>query len=168
MSNFKRFVIVLLLGLLAIALQGTVLKAVLPDYLVPNFVLVLVVFLGFFEVRISSLFLAFLLGLELDLASGLLIGPWSGSFVVVFLLLALMAQRIFVESIVSVLVSIFFASLVSDLVYFILIYRLEPAVYQAFLHSLIGAVVNTLFAPPVFVLLRKILIRKDKRLSAYR
>jgi rod shape-determining protein MreD len=168
MSDFKRYILVLLLGLLAIALQGTILKAILPDYLVPSFVLIIVVYLGFFEVRLSSLFLVFLLGLELDLASGLLVGPWSGAFVVVFLLLALLAQRIFVESIVSVLVAVFFASLTSDLVYFILIYRLEPAVYQVIFHSIVGAMVNSLFAPPVFILLRRVLIRKDKKFSAYR
>ena len=123
MVQFKRYIVVLLIGLAAIAIQGALLTMMVPEYLVPNLVLILVVFLGFYDVRLSTLFLVFLLGLQFDLASGVLIGPWAGAFVVVFLLLAFMAQSIFIESVVSVVISVFVASLVSDFIYFILIYE---------------------------------------------
>ena len=66
MLDNRRSVLVLILGLIAIFIQGTVLREVGPSWVVPNLLVILVVFLGFFEASFRGATLAFLLGLELD------------------------------------------------------------------------------------------------------
>lgn len=157
MFNAQRMLVVLLMGLAAIALQGTLLKSLLPEYLMPNLILIIVVFLGLHEVSIFGLLLVFALGLLLDLSSGVLLGPWSGAFVVVFLLLALLAQHIFLDSLLTIVLGVFFASLVSDVIYLILIYKFQPATQQVASSSLLGALTTVLAGPPLFGALRRLI-----------
>ena len=48
MNSWKRSLIILFLGLLALLIQGTLIKAILPPAVVPNLLLILLVFLAFF------------------------------------------------------------------------------------------------------------------------
>lgn len=116
MSLPKRVIYVLLLTLLGIFLQRSVLAALLPEWLgVPNLVLVITVVFAFYESSHVGAVLAFVCGLLFDMSSGGLLGPWAGSLVLVYFLVAIFAQRLFVDSYLSVAVLFFCAAVVSYL-----------------------------------------------------
>ena len=71
------------------------LKLVSPNIIVPNFILIMVICLGFNLVTPGAATLAFSLGLVFDLYSGVLLGPWAGTFVLVYVILSLLSQRLY-------------------------------------------------------------------------
>ncbi|MFM1847618.1 MAG: hypothetical protein RL417_1092 [Pseudomonadota bacterium] len=162
MLDTRRSVLVLILGLIAIFIQGTVLREIAPAFVVPNILLIVVVFLGFFEASLRGATLTFLLGLELDFANGLLVGPWAGAFIVSFGILASLSQRIFVESPLAAVVAAFGSSLVSSLVYFTLVYEFHPRVTVMVPFSILEAGMNAALAPIVFVFLRTVLFPRSR------
>ncbi len=158
----------LLFAFFSLVLQGVVLHAALPAYMIPNFVLVLVVFIGFYEVSVLGVVLAFLCGILFDLFSGTLIGPWSGSFVFIYVLLALFAQRLFTHSKSTVIISVFIANIISTTLYFALLYQFQPLRGSLFSVSVIESLSSAVVAPFVFMLLNRILIAKaPSRSSRY-
>ena len=154
----RRISLTLLFGLLSILIQGTLIKALFPGAVVPGLLLVLVVFLAFFETSVLGVILAFLLGIEYDMCSGLMIGPWAGAFVVVFGVVASLSQRIFVESPVAVMVTVFLSSLFSNFVFLLIVLqvRYTNAVFgwAFFVEALLSAAVCV----PLFSLYRKFLV----------
>ena len=162
MLDTRRSLLMLILGLIAIYIQGTVLREIGPSWVVPNLLIIMVVFLGFFEASIRGATLAFLLGLELDFANGLLVGPWAGAFVVSFGILASLSQRIFVESPVAAMFAAFGSSIVSSLVYLTLVYEFHPAVTAMVPFSLLEAVINAVLAPFVFGFLKVIFATRSR------
>lgn len=154
MLDTRRFLLFLAIGFVAIFIQGTVIREFAPNAVVPNFLLGMVVFLGFFEATVRGASLAFLLGLQLDFASGVLVGPWAGAFIVSFGILASLSQRIFVESPLASVVAVFASSLVSNIVYFVLVYEFHPSVTEVAPFSLVEACLNAVCAPLVFAVLR--------------
>jgi rod shape-determining protein MreD len=151
---------VVAMAFIGLVLQGSVLHAFLPAYLIPNFLLVIVVFLGFFEVSALGVILSFFIGLLFDLFSGALIGPWAGSFVFVYALLAIFAQRLFIHSISTVMISVFVANLISTGIYLALLYQFQPIRTGLLSISLIESFVSALIAPPLFALCRILLLSK--------
>ena len=162
MLDTRRSLLVIILGLIAIFVQGTVLRAIGPAWVVPNLLVIIVVFLGFYESSVRGATLAFLLGLELDFANGLLVGPWAGAFVVSFGILASLSQRIFVESPLAAVIATFACSIVSAVVYFTLVYEFHPAVTIIVPFSVAEATLNALLAPVVFGVLRTVLLRQAR------
>lgn len=162
MSQLRRFFLFLFLGFIAILVQGTFLRSLFPGYLVPNLLIVLLVYLGFYESNALGAVLAFLLGLQLDLCSELLLGPWAGSFVVVFCVLTLLSQRIFVESILVVFLACGLASLFCSLLYLSLIYEFKPVGSQVWSLLLTEAVLTGAVGPLVFYPLRRGLRGKER------
>lgn len=162
MSSVKRFFLILFAGVVTIILQGTVLKPLLPAILVPNLLIVLVVLLAFHEVSVFGVILAFLLGLELDIYTGLLLGPWAGSFVAAYLVFSTFSQRLFLESAFAAGFIVALASVLSNLVYLILVFEFSPVRAAAFWEVLTEALVSGICAPPVVYVLRKFLKRKER------
>ncbi len=159
----KRTALILLLGLVAVWVQGGVLRSIVSDNgIVPNLILILVVYLAFYEANPFGALLAFLLGFEFDLLSGVRLGPWAGSFVLLFGLLSCFAQRIFVESLLATAVVVFFSSLVVSLVYFLCTYELHPLSSSRGGYILIEALLTAVLAPIVFKLLRLIVRRREQ------
>lgn len=146
----------ILFSFFGLILQGVVLHSVLPAYLIPNFLLIAVVFLGFHEVSVFGVVLAFVCGLMFDLFSGVLIGPWSGSFVFVYALLALFAQRLFTRSRFTVMLSVFLANVIATALYFALLYQFQSIEGRLFSISLVESLSSSLAAPLVFSLLGRL------------
>ena len=162
MLDTRRSLLVLVLGLIAIFIQGTVLRAISPAWVVPNLLVIIVVFLGFYEASVRGATLAFILGLELDFANGLLVGPWAGAFVVSFGILASLSQRIFVESPLAAIIAVFACSIVSAIVYFTLVYEFHPAVTVIVPFSVAEAALNAVLAPFIFGVLRMALLPRTR------
>jgi hypothetical protein len=94
----QRTMFLLLAALVAVTIQSTLLHFGLPAPLLPQLGVVLVVFLGFHDISIRGAVLAFVVGLMLDLSTGILVGPWAGALVSVYGGLALLSARLFSES----------------------------------------------------------------------
>ena len=156
------------LSFFGLILQGSIFPAFMPSYLIPNFLLILVVFLGFFEISALGVALAFFIGLFFDLFSGTLIGPWAGSFVFVYALLAIFAQRLFIHSISTVMVSVFIANVVATGIYLALLYQFQPIRTGLLSVSVIESLVSALVAPPLFALCRVLFLSKVDKGVAHR
>ena len=107
----------LAVGIVALVFQVTLRHLGIPESFVPQIMVLLVVSLAFSEVNAFGCFMAFGLGLLLDLSSATLIGPWAGAFVVVFGALAVVSQRLFIDSSVASIVISFLAVTITDLLY---------------------------------------------------
>lgn len=154
----RRILLTLVFGLLSILIQGTLIKALFPGAVVPGLLLVLVVFLAFYETSVLGVLLAFLLGIEYDLCSGLVIGPWAGAFVVVFGVVASLSQRIFVESPAAVMVTVFLSSLLSNLVYLLIVLQIRHASVSFGWIFFFEALLTAVICVPLFALYRKLLV----------
>lgn len=162
MNKLLYTLIVLAAGLVAIFLQGSVLKPILPDFLVPNLILSLVVFLAFFDNSPFGALLVFLLGLEVDFyaVSPLLIGPSAGSLVLVYGVLSSLSQRIYVESGPAVFVMSGLSAILHFMLYSVLIYEFNDSATQHFSLSLANAFATGCATPFVFKVLSFILGRR--------
>jgi cell shape-determining protein MreD len=149
-------------GLIASLLQGMLLFIGLPAYLLPQLAVLLVVCLAFVEVSVLGAFIAFGLGLVLDFSSALLIiGPWAGAFVTVYACLALLSQRLFVESGVVAVVTSFLAVLIADTLYMILAYEYRPVSWDYPTEALGQALTTAVIAPLVLGFLTRRLRKKS-------
>jgi rod shape-determining protein MreD len=125
-----RALIFCVLGLVAVLIQGSLLRFGLPDALLPQLVLVLVIYLGFNEISVPGAFVAFVLGLLLDFSSALLLGPWAGALVTVYGVLAVLSSRLFIESpLVAAFIS-FWASIAGNVMYMMLGYEYRTLAWE--------------------------------------
>ena len=164
----KRILVPILLTLLAVIVQGSLLRFILPEVAVPNLVVIMIVFLGFYEVTAFGAFLVFLIGIEMDLCSGVLLGPSAGAYSVTFGLLAALSTRLFVESGFAVMLAVFGSSILSNLVYLLLVFQFAPAAGRSFSVIFIEALVTAIIAPAIFPLFKRILIPKRDRPTSSR
>lgn len=146
----RTFITVFCFGLIAVLVQGAILRPFLPSFLVPNLALIAIVYLGLREVHVVGALLAFLLGIQFDLFSATLLGPWAGAFMVVFALLASLSQRMFIESSVTIVVASLISSLIANGVYVTLLYQFRPVEPALVSVSFAEALVTALISPVVF------------------
>lgn len=152
MNKFLAILAVLAAGLLAIFLQGSLLRAFLPDFLIPNLIVSIVVLLAFYDNSPYGAVLAFILGLEFDLYGGspLLTGPSAGALVLVYGVLASLSQRVYVESSFAIFVMALISAMLYSVVYSILIYEFNDSAARYFSLSLSNAVVTGIITPLIF------------------
>lgn len=160
----RRRLLILVLGVLALLISGTAFRSMAPQLVAPNLMALLLVWVAFHDVSSSGALLAFLLGLELDFSSGMLLGPWAGAYVIIFGLLVLGSRRIFIESGLVVCLAVFSAVLLSTLLYhvtLVLVYgtaRFELGVVST---ALIEAGLSAALAPLLFYAARRAAPRRE-------
>lgn len=143
----------------ALASQGVFGHLGLPSALIPQFLIIMVVALSFSEVNAFGCLMAFGIGLLLDFSSAMLIGPWAGSCVVVFAVLAMLSQRLFIDSGLAAMV-ITFSAVVAANVLFSLLGSEYPAVNWEYPQKVFGqALVTAVIAPLVL----GFLVRRSRR-----
>lgn len=165
MRFMRKAIAVLLLGVLALLIPGTLIKSISPGLVVPNFLLILLVFLAFYNGRPGDALLAFMLGLEQDLGSLSLLGPWAGAYIVVFAVLTLLSRRIFIESAWVVFLTVFTAALAADFLYLAmlaLVYDAAAVTAASFSTALWEGLLSALFAPFLFPWLKRRLAGEDR------
>ena len=158
MRGWRSPLTLFLFTLVILLLQGTLIRGIVSDHgIVPNLLIPVVVFLAFYEVTPTGALYAFLLGIEFDLFSGAHLGPWGGASVLLFGVIACGAQRIFIESVLAVIMTVFLSSLGASGVY--LLFTLQPKVPLAsyLLQMVMEALLTSLLAPLIFFVLRKFL-----------
>lgn len=149
MAIAKSFGFLMVATILAVFLQGTLLHVFLPDYLIPNFLVIIIVYLAFYEPNSRGAFLAFWVGLIFDFSSGILLGPWAGAAVVIFGIFSALSQRIFVESVLAAFLAVLVSSLVADTVFLAMIKGFLPGSTQVVSVSISRGLVSGLMAPLV-------------------
>lgn len=137
----------LIFGLAAIAAQGVLGHLGVPDQFIPQLMVIGVVSLSFSEVNSFGCCMTFVLGLLMDFSSAVLVGPWAGALVVVFCGLALLSQRLFIDSGVAAIV-ITFVSVVVASVMFSVLGPEYPAMTWGYPQKVLGqALVTSLVSP---------------------
>ena len=159
----KKILVPVILTLLAVTVQGSLLRFVLPEFAIPNLVVIMVVFLGFYEVTAFGALLVFIIGIEMDLCSGVLLGPSAGAYSITFGVLAALSTRLFVESGFAVVLAVFGSSILSSLVYLLLVFQFSPSAGRSFSIIFLEALFTAIVAPIFFPLLKRILIPKRDR-----
>jgi rod shape-determining protein MreD len=165
MGPVNKTIIVLILGLVAVFIQGTLLKSIVPETVIPDLSLILVVYLAFYDSTALGAVLSFLLGLEFDLFSEVLIGPRAGSYVVVYGILASLSQRIFVESPFAAFVSVFMSSLLNSVVYLLLISGFKTTDPHIISVSLVEGVITAFLGPFFLRFLKMLLYKRSQSLT---
>jgi rod shape-determining protein MreD len=89
----KRLLVYLTTGLIFMLLQTTMLPRLLPDALLPNLLLILILYLGLSESFVRALFLSLLLGLLQDSFSSTALGLHGVVNLVIFLQVRLLSTR---------------------------------------------------------------------------
>jgi len=116
----NRSLMLFLIGLLAILVQSALLKFLMPAGIVPDFHLLLTVFIACADPSSRGALLAFLLGLQSDLASGILLGPMAGTLVVIFMLVTLVTQNIFTETTLAAVFTVFVSTFLARFLFILL------------------------------------------------
>jgi rod shape-determining protein MreD len=117
---------------------------------------VCVVFLAFHEFSIVGVVLAFVLGLMLDMSSGIALGPWAGSYTLVYAVFAFLSQRLFVESKLVAMVVVITATLLAGGVFLALAYEYQKLSQDDLLTLGGQGVTSALITPAVFGVLSRI------------
>lgn len=144
-----------LYALVAIALQGILGHLGVADRFIPQFLVILVVYLSFSETSAFGCVMSFAVGILLDFSSAVLVGPWAGSFVSIFCGLALLSRRLFIDSGLAAMVITFSAVVVANIL-FSLFGNEYPYLTWEYPQKVLGqALVTALIAPLVLSLLSR-------------
>ncbi len=99
--------LILTFGVCAVALQGSLLRTALLGSVVPDFVLVLSVYLGLYHQRVGGVACAFVLGYLLDAFSGAYLGENAFATTFVFFLAYMLSRWIWIEGALPVALVVF-------------------------------------------------------------
>jgi|GEM_PF-1440065 len=157
MNHIRLVLTAICMSVIALVIESVLLPIGLPVELVPEIVLIFVMYLSFFQTNAFGAFLAFLCGLLVDMSSGHLLGPWAGAYVLAFGLVAIISDRVFVESRTSLSVIAGVLTLLTHIAY--LLISMDP--FSHILDAsvlLIGKAITTAFVAPLFFpLIRRML-----------
>lgn len=148
-----RYVSLSLVALCFLILQGALVLFGVPTWLVPQCVVVSVVFLSFYECSALAAIGAFGLGLLVDLASGVSIGPWAGSYVFVFGLFTVFSQRLFIESVAVRVVVGGVGSIIAGVLFSLLAVKSSSLTIS---QLMVQGGLSAICAPFVFLVLQRI------------
>jgi rod shape-determining protein MreD len=107
--------IYVLMGALALLLQTTLLHGLTGGRVIPDLVLILCVYLGLHEHNIGGATGAFLLGYLLDSFSGSVVGLHAFAMTTVYLMVYLVARRLWMDNTVSGVAMVFLGSILKGL-----------------------------------------------------
>ncbi len=160
-----RFIFCVVLGFCLLIAQSCARHLFLPEWLVPQGLLVCAVFLAFYEFSFLGALIAFILGLLLDLSSGVLVGPWAGAYVVVYSIFAFLSRRLFVESRLVAMTVVAIATLLAGFVFISLAFEYQEVTADDWLMLGGQALTSSLITPVVFRALKSVWRRQDKALA---
>jgi rod shape-determining protein MreD len=136
----------------ALLLQVTILPAYLADPFKPNLLIIAVTYLGLRTGRGGGL-VAFALGLLQDCFSGIYMGLNGFSFLSIYLILNMAADRLYTDNRYLMLFVAFLATIFNGLLHLLLmlVFPTAAGIYMTILAALIPqALVNTLFSSLLF------------------
>lgn len=136
----------------ALLLQVTILPAYIADPFKPNLLIIVVSYMGLKAGRMGG-FLAFGLGILQDCFSGIYMGLSGFSYLCIFLILNVTADRLYTESRYLLVLVVFLATVANGLLHLILLFLFPTTngIYEPILSGLIPqGLVNALIVSLVF------------------
>ncbi len=127
-----------------------------PAWFMPQGLLVCAVFLAFHEFSVLGVVTAFLLGLLLDMSSGVALGPWAGSYTLVYAVFAFLSQRLFVESRAVAMLVVAAATLLSGGAFLALASGNQALAFDDLLTLMGQGVASALITAPIFGVLARV------------
>ncbi|HEV7733229.1 MAG TPA: rod shape-determining protein MreD [Candidatus Binatia bacterium] len=149
----RRALAIVVAAVLAMVLQTTVFPALLPTAVVPNLILVLVVYLGLQQHGVAGAAGAFLLGYFLDTFSGTLLGVNAFALTAVYMAVYLVARTLWTEGGFPAMAVVFAAACVHGVAAITITWLIEagaPLWHHALRYGLLEAAVAAIVAPAVF------------------
>jgi len=143
---------IFILIIAALLLQVTILPAYLADPFKPNLLIIAVVYLGLKSGRLGG-FLAFGLGILQDCFSGIYLGLNGFSYLCIYILLDLTADRLYTDSRYLMIFVVFLATVINGLLQLLLLILFPTAtsIYESILPGLIPqGLVNALISSLLF------------------
>ena len=140
---------------LGLYIQGTLIKAVAPAAIVPDFIVVLLIFLALNYPTLSGLVGAFVLGLAADFASAVFLGPNAAGAILCFGLTVFISKKIYAENFVALGMLTVLGSLVKTgtVVLLLALYAHVNALAGVVSYMFIEALLTGIVAPPTIKLL---------------
>jgi len=133
--------------------------SVLPDYLMdsfqPNFIIILVVYLGLKKPQGFSPPAVLALGFLQDSFSGIYLGLHAFSYLCIYFLLARLSDRLYTNNRLLMVLTVFLATVTSALICLVLlvVFSVSNGIYASILPAIIPqALVNSLVASLIFYL----------------
>jgi len=168
-SQTRRIILFLFFGLLGFLISEGVFQPVLPFRTAPNFSIILLVYLAFYEQNVFGALCAFLLGLQLDFCTGLLLGPWAGAFVLVFSCVAYLTQRFFMQSVFTLMGTVLVSTIVTHIAYSFSILWYLPVAKMSWMKVSLEALTTMLVAPLTMYFIRYLIpVREVLQLTGAR
>ena len=152
-TPMARYFAVTLAFVAALLLQLTLLPAYLMDPFQPNFIIILVVYLGLKMPQRFSPVAALALGFLQDSFSGLYLGLHAFCYLCVYLLLAKLSDRLYTDNRFLLVLAVFLATLVSAgfSLFLLMIFSVSQGIYATILPAAVPqALVNALVASVIF------------------
>ena len=154
----KTITFITVAALMGLLIQATLVHSIYPAAVAPDFILVIVVYLSLTRRNVWGLIGAFFLGVLADFASGQFIGPNAAGSVIAFYVSAIVAEKIYADRGLAVVILSFIASLAKTLTVaaMLAIYLhidflgwkvLRVVIYEALLSALIAPILLGLFRP---------------------
>jgi rod shape-determining protein MreD len=134
-----------------------------PEWLLPQGLIVCVVYLAFFESSVTGAVLAFACGLLLDLTTATVLGPWAGAYVLAYALLSFVSPRLFVESGVVMMVVTGLTSIFAGSVYLFLAFEYQSLSQEDIAVLLGQASASAVVAPIISAILARVCGRPISR-----
>lgn len=163
----KKLFLTVFASLVCILIQGTILRTFFPSSYLPNLLIGVLVYISFVEISVLGVFLAFLVGLILDVFSSHLLGAWAGAFVVVFFIFSLFAQRVYVGSAVILMAAGAFASAIASAMYIFITAPYSEEVFQSFAVVGYEALFSAFTTPLLFAVMKRLHKRVAGRSKSY-
>lgn len=157
MTQLRLFLVAIFVSTIALVIESVLLAIGLPVELIPELVLVFVVYLSFFQTNSYGALLAFMCGLMIDMSSGHLLGPWAGAYVLAFGVISIISDRIFVESSISLSTVAALLTLLTHVIYLLISMDSFSELYSAGMLLFGKALCTALVTPLFFPLLRRVL-----------
>lgn len=157
MRKIRNLLVALLYISFSLILQSVLVGMGLPLWLIPDLVVLLILFIGFYEVSFTGLFMAFFAGLIVDISGGIYVGPWAGAYVLAFGGLALIAEHVFAESKLSLYPITFTFVVLTHILFLLPAFDPLGQISTDWFRLLGKAFVTALLAPIVFKLFNIIL-----------
>jgi rod shape-determining protein MreD len=166
--NLVRTVILAaLLSLAIIAVNVSFLSRLIPVTYLPNLFVVLVIIVTLAHNNWIGVICIFIIGLFADISSGLLVGPWAAGFLLVYVVLSALADRVFVESLFSRFVVCGLCSALASLAFFALSLQVLPSIEDSLQLMLIQTISTALFGPIFFPLIQYVIGHRRSRTVEY-
>jgi rod shape-determining protein MreD len=150
----KNFIVYLVLALIFLVIENTLLVLFLPSLLIPDFILIMVFYLGFSNRSISGMLSAFSLGYLTDVFSAGVIGSSSFTLVVVFVITSMLARLLNLNSMLIKIGGTIFMSILKGILTYIIFRFLNHDI--PFYIIFPTAITTGIISPFIFTLLKKV------------